>query len=236
MNYFNYFSEIEEAFIRRRGKSLLLSPLDWTLIESWQKRGIPEHIVIRSIEKIFDDIAKDPKRNPSVKSIAYCADEVERQYRDWTASQTGAASDETGEDGQNEDAKEEIVRHLVTLTAALNEAKTNTGGPLKIAVHDALAALEKLRSKIETASEFNSELNSEKIEQELTVLESAVDKALLENADKNEIEEARKSVEEHLGQYAGKMQQDVYEKTFELMLIKKLRAKAGIPAFSLFYL
>ena len=236
MNYFNYFSEIEEAFIRRRGKSLLLSPLDWTLIESWQKRGIPEHIVIRSIEKIFDDIAKDPKRNPSVKSIAYCADEVERQYRDWTASQTGATPDEIGEDGQNEDAKEEIVRHLVTLTAALNESKTNIGGPLKTAVHDALAALEKFRSKIETAAEFNNKLNSEKIEQELTVLESAVDKALLENADKNEIEEARKSVEEHLGQYAGKMQRDVYEKTFELMLIKKLRAKAGIPAFSLFYL
>ena len=41
MNYFNYFSEIEELFIRRRGRNLLLSPLDWALIESWQEREVP---------------------------------------------------------------------------------------------------------------------------------------------------------------------------------------------------
>ena len=28
-NYYNYFTEIEETFVRRRGKHLLLSPIDW---------------------------------------------------------------------------------------------------------------------------------------------------------------------------------------------------------------
>lgn len=232
MNYFNYFSEIEDTFIRRRGKSLLLSPLDWTLIESWQKRGIPQHIVIRSVEKIFDDIAKDPKRNPSIKSIAYCSDEVERQYRDWQASQAGAASDDCNQEERDEDAKDEILRHLSVLITAFDDLLKTIPEPLKPALSDALKGLEKLSSKAKSASD----LNGEKIEQELTVIESAVDRALLENAGEGELEEARKSVEEHLGQYAGKMQRDVYEKTFELMLIKKLRTKAGIPAFSLFYL
>src|SRR4051812_29211234 len=54
LNYFNYFTEIEDTFIRRRNKHLFLSPLDWALIEGWQERGIPLHIVIRSVESVFD--------------------------------------------------------------------------------------------------------------------------------------------------------------------------------------
>ena len=40
-NYFNYFTEIEEHFQRRRGSVLLLSTLDWALIETWREAGIP---------------------------------------------------------------------------------------------------------------------------------------------------------------------------------------------------
>src|SRR6202040_2450775 len=54
LNYFNYFTEIEDAFVRRRGKHLHLSPLDWALIESWKETGIPLHVALRAIEKSFD--------------------------------------------------------------------------------------------------------------------------------------------------------------------------------------
>ena len=40
-NYFNYFTEIEEQFLRRRGGGLLLTTLDWALIETWKDAGIP---------------------------------------------------------------------------------------------------------------------------------------------------------------------------------------------------
>ncbi|HEV7645925.1 MAG TPA: hypothetical protein VGO50_18445 [Pyrinomonadaceae bacterium] len=234
MNYFNYFSEIEETFIRRRGKSLLLSPLDWTLIESWQKRGIPQHIVIRSVEKIFDDIAKDPKRNPSIKSIAYCADEVERQYRDWVSSQAGGRTEgsESPEttDG-NTTGNAEIVSHLQSLTEELGAASQKADTALSSVLTATLNELEKLKQTAETAG-----ANTESIEKELTKLEAEIDKALMASAGEEELAAAKKAVEGHLGQYAGKMQQDVYEKTFELMVVKKLRENAGIPAFSLFYL
>ncbi|MEK7723812.1 MAG: hypothetical protein AAB336_05655, partial [Acidobacteriota bacterium] len=62
MNYFNYFSEIEETFIRRRGKNLFLSPLDWALMETWQEREVPIHIVLRAIEKVFDNYEKSSKK------------------------------------------------------------------------------------------------------------------------------------------------------------------------------
>jgi len=212
---------------------LLLSPLDWTLIESWQKRGIPQHIVIRSVEKIFDDIAKDPKRNPSVKSIAYCADEVERQYRDWLSSQAGAGQESEGEEKDGSSAGNvEIISHLTALIEGTDAASKKADESLQPVLSEILTSLEKLR----TNSETDSVIDSETVENELTKLETVLDKALLDSAGEPDLTEAKKAVEGHLGQYAGKMQQEVYEKTFELMVVKKLREKAGIPAFSLFYL
>ena len=50
MNYFNYFTEIEEHFQRARGTGLfLLSPVDWALIEAWKNAGIPLEAVLRAM-------------------------------------------------------------------------------------------------------------------------------------------------------------------------------------------
>jgi hypothetical protein len=54
LNYFNYFTEIEEEFVRRRGKPLMISPMDWALVETWKTAGIPLHIVLRAINQAFD--------------------------------------------------------------------------------------------------------------------------------------------------------------------------------------
>ena len=53
-NYFNYFTEIEERFQQRRGTILLLSTLDWALIEMWREAGIPLEAVLRGIDAAFD--------------------------------------------------------------------------------------------------------------------------------------------------------------------------------------
>jgi hypothetical protein len=42
LNYFNYFTEVEEHFQKARGSGLfLLSPLDWALVEAWKNGGVP---------------------------------------------------------------------------------------------------------------------------------------------------------------------------------------------------
>jgi len=53
-NYFNYFTEIEEHFQSRRGTGLILSTLDWALIETWKVAGIPLEAVLRGIDTTFD--------------------------------------------------------------------------------------------------------------------------------------------------------------------------------------
>ncbi len=74
-NYFNYFTEIEECFQRRRGGILLLSTLDWALIETWKDAGIPLQAVLRGIDAAFDRYEKRPSQR-KVNSLAYCAQEV----------------------------------------------------------------------------------------------------------------------------------------------------------------
>ena len=53
-NYFNYFTEIEERFQQRRGSLLILSTLDWALIETWREAGIPLEAVLRGVDNAFD--------------------------------------------------------------------------------------------------------------------------------------------------------------------------------------
>src|ERR1700761_4409198 len=77
-NYFNYFTEIEEHFQRRRGSLLLLSTLDWALIETWREAGIPLTAVLQGIDTAFDkhDARKGKTRVRRVNGLAYCAQEV----------------------------------------------------------------------------------------------------------------------------------------------------------------
>src|ERR671932_1113401 len=103
LNYFNYFTEIEEAFIRRRGKHLLLSPMDWALIESWKEMGVPLFVALRGIERAFDSHEAKPRRR-SVKTLLYCQEEVEAQFAEWQEAQVGAAEQKNGERALQETA------------------------------------------------------------------------------------------------------------------------------------
>src|SRR6185312_8290056 len=75
-NYFNYFTEIEEHFQRRRGSILLLSALDWALIETWKAAGIPLEAVLRGIDSAFDRYDLRASKTKKVNSLAYCSQEV----------------------------------------------------------------------------------------------------------------------------------------------------------------
>ena len=50
-NYFNYFTEIENYFWKKRGAHLLVSPLDWAIMETWQKAGVPLDAVLKGIDQ-----------------------------------------------------------------------------------------------------------------------------------------------------------------------------------------
>lgn len=236
MNYFNYFSEIEETFNRRRGKYLFLSPLDWALIESWQERGVPLHIILRGIEKVFDGVDNQPKRRRSVKSLMYCREEIEAQYEEWLERQIGKS--ETNGDGSEAAATggrenslfsdENVKAHLENAAQSLKLAQAKAAsGELRDVLARAVLRLDELEKNFSDA---------ESLEQSLGALEQLIDAALLQTADEKTLGSLKAETEKQMAQYRAKMEKEVFDRTFDLMLLKHLRETAEIPRLSLFYL
>src|SRR5436305_6940426 len=76
-NYFNYFTEIEEYFWKKRGAHLLVSPLDWAIMEAWRKAGVPLEAAFKGIDQAFESYGRSRRgAGKSLKSLAYCTDAV----------------------------------------------------------------------------------------------------------------------------------------------------------------
>ena len=226
MNYFNYYTEVEETFIRRRGKHLFLSPLDWAMIEAWQDRGIPLHIVIRSIESVFDVYDKQPAsmRTRSIKSLFYCREEIEAQYNEWLTSQTGRSS-EADDNAASTFSTKSVAEHIERSIAALKAVSMDE---LEEDVARAISRLEELSA--------NMSSDYETVDKTLGDIEKLLDRAMLTNWEPTHLKVLEKEVTGQLRGYKAEMQPDVYKNTFELMLLKRLRDEAGIRRLSLFYL
>jgi hypothetical protein len=225
LNYFNYFTEIEETFIRRRGKHLLVSPLDWALIETWQQRGVPLHVVLRGIENVFDSHDKKPNQKRTVKSLFYCKEEIEAQYAEWLERQVGKSADEeNGNNGNELFSKESVSDHLERSTEILDEKAKGATGELREALERVIHRLDELKNNYQTA---------ELLEESLEKLDRVIDQSLL-NA--FETRDLFGEVEDQMIAYREKMAPDLFSQTVNLMVVKRLREREEIPRLSLFYL
>lgn len=228
LNYYNYFSEIEELFVRRRGRNLLLSPLDWALIEQWQERGVPLHVVLSGVEKVFDGADSQPNRKRAIKSIAYCKEEIEAQYADWLERQIGKADGATAQESEPKNGfftREIVAEHLDNSISALRECKNK-------------AFCASFRSAVERLESLKANLTDDcdGAEEVLIDIENFLDAELKRCTDSAHLNRITQDVERNLSAYRSKMNQEVYEKTFDLMLLKKLREEADVPRLSLFSL
>ncbi|HEX8287325.1 MAG TPA: hypothetical protein VF556_04985 [Pyrinomonadaceae bacterium] len=228
MNYYNYFSEIEETFVRRRGRNLLLSPLDWALIETWQQRNVPLHIVLRAIEKVFDGVDEQPSRRRSVKSLMYCREEIEAQYAEWLERQAGKSEAKISSNGEGDNgvfSRESVLEHLKNSIIAINKfkEKTRSGDFTNV-----IRRLEEL--KIALSDDY------EKTEEILIEIENFLNDELKRSADAAHLTAVKKDAEKQLSGYKNKMEKEVYEQTFDLIVVKRLREDAEIPRLSLYSL
>ncbi len=243
MNYFNYFTEIEDAFIRRRAKHLLLSPLDWALIESWKEMDVPLHVALRGIEKAFDSWESKPRKR-SVKSLLYCQEEVEAQFAEWREARVGAAEEapEGGEgDASNQNAelpfsRQAILAHLERGRARLLELCTLRKQTCPDDLSDALERAAALLADLEQDFSSVSAPDAQKLEQSLSGVERMLSDAIRAGAGTTQIEAIEREVKEQLKPYRKHMEAAAYQQTFANLVLKRLREQFGIPRLSLFYL
>jgi hypothetical protein len=244
LNYFNYFTEIEDAFIRRRAKHLLLSPMDWALIESWKEMDVPLHVALRGIEKAFDSWESKPRKR-SVKSLLYCQEEVEAQFAEWRESRVGAADDpERGENGTSPAEKSEglpfsraaILDHLRRGRSRLLEVGAGRRIIRADDFSDALERAAALLADLEQDFATVASPDAQKLEVSLTGLERMLSDAIQSTASSEEIATIEGEVKEQLKPYRKHMESAVYQQTFNNLLLKRLREQFGVPRLSLFYL
>jgi hypothetical protein len=254
LNYFNYFTEVEDTFVRRRAKHLLLSSIDWALIESWKEMGIPLHVVLRGIEKAFDSWESKPRKR-SVKTLLYCQEEVEAQYAEWLEARVGAAPSEDATTNEGVDGgdvvadlsgrparpslpfpRANILAHLRTarerIIATVQQRNAAGSDDISEALARAAALLDDLEKEFATATQPDAQ----KLEVSLTGIERLLSDTLSASAPAAEVEAIGSEIKKQLRPYRGHMDAAVYEQTLNNLLLKRLREQFGVPRLSLFYL
>jgi hypothetical protein len=231
-NYFNYFTEIEDTFVRRRGKHLFLSPMDWALMETWNQQGIPLHIVLRGIERSFDSYESKPRKR-TVKSLLYCQEEVEAQYAEWTEARLGASSSDNTDEEKTPFSLDAITEHLQSNHDLLLQAAAARRPEDDLS--EAMTRVAALLSEIEQDLAAGVTLNTRMLEDSLTGFERLLNNSMFAVASAGDLEKQKTAVKEQLKPYRNHMETEVYNQTFNNLLLKRLREQFCVPRLSLFY-
>jgi hypothetical protein len=229
-NYFNYFTEIEEHFQRRRGTLLLLSTLDWALIETWKEAGIPLQAVLRGIDAAFDKYDRKLKRTRKVNSLAFCSQEVLAAAEETKEAAIGGGS-EMNEKDTGLSAVE--VSDYLTKNAALLRLAKLEGVPEQVA-REAADSLLSIAADLHTS--VPKRLHLEDVERRLTVLEEKLQAALQMCTAEIELLAIRADADRQIAAYRGKMNAAQIDQLHKQFLHKRLLELYSLPRLSLFYM
>lgn len=236
MNYFNYFTEIEDEFVRRRGKHMLVSPLDWSLIETWRQRGIPLRIALRGITQSFDTYDQQSnKLGRKVNSLLYCQPAVEEAYQQFLTSQVGSQEEETAAAEADEEAgfSMQALRDAISeWRLALQRTRDKHGSSPVFS-----EALERAAQRLDEISHEVKKPDHRYLEQldsELTLIEKLLLEAAAEAAGEERIASLMDEAGKELKSYKSKMEKEVFEQTLRNRVSQKLRTEYGLPRLSLF--
>lgn len=231
-NYFNYFTEIEEHFQRRRGGILLLSTLDWALIETWKGAGIPLEAVLRGIDAAFDRYDQRPSKSKKVNSLAYCSQEVLAAAEDMKEAAVGAVRESKPDRGFDSQEIAEFLRHCAQ---ELTAAKL----PSRPGISPQTVGEEISKTLLTMAVEIAAKplpARLEDLERRLTVLEEKFFAVLLAAVPDDEVLSVRTQADRELAPYRSKMPIAQIEQLRKQYVHKKLLEKYNLPRLSLFYL
>ena len=218
LNYFNYFTEIEEHFQRARGTGLfLLSPLDWALIETWKDAGVPLEAALRGITLAFEKWRAKKNRTRNVNGLAWCAqvvmEEAERMKDGLTDRPTAAPI-------QAPFTLDELKRHLTEAAARITLPE----------LAGARGSVEEILAQAETHY-----ANLEALEQRLAALEDKMIATARARQTDSDLYMARQELDAQLRLYRGRMTAPQLAMLEKQYLDRWLLEHCHLPRLSLFY-
>ena len=241
MNYYNYFTEIEEHFVKRRGKHLLISPMDWALIASWRDAGIPLQVALRGIDIAMDGFyAKRRRGSSKVNSLCYCHDSVMEEYAAHLESHVGESStpaETSAEDRAREDTSEpETEAVLSFLSARINEIKALSGKQYPGSTPDGIRRVLERMDEVVRNLETGSQVDSETLERDLRIIDELLIEALSSAVSAEQNLAWEKEAKKELKVYKRRLPKDTYEKIRDNFMRDKIRREFGVGELTLFHL
>jgi hypothetical protein len=220
-NYINYFTEIEEHFQRRRGSILLLSTLDWALIDTWREAGVPLAAVLRGIDAAFDkyEARQTKARMRKVNGLAWCAQAVMEAVEAMQEAAVGGAPVQGEAAGLEQ---ERITQHLHAAAATFTRAAA------------ALPALREIGNRLEQLAP--QRLANEELERHLSALEEKLFALLITRTPAEELEQMREQAACELAPYRSRMQAVQIRQIEQQFLRRRLLERYDVPRISLFYM
>ena len=234
-NYFNYFTEIEEYFWKKRGANLLVSPLDWAIMESWHQAGGSQEAALKGIDRAFESHARSRRGNRPMKSLAYCTDAVLEAAEEAQEASAGGHSASESRKKDEPFSSDALRAHFDKNRAQLEQRATSL-----------LARQPELSSRMKEAAQSLTQcsaildspaaLDLEDLERRLTVLDEKIHAALLQHAGDELLLRLRREMDGQLALYRGKMRAEQIALIEKQYLHKRLLEEFGLPRLSLFYL
>ena len=244
-NYFNYFTEIEEYFWKKRGAHLLVSPLDWAIMETWQKAGIPLDAALKGIDRAFESYQRSRRGGlgKALKSLAYCTDAVLEAAEEQQEAAAGSGANSTGAGRAARTApKEMFPREEIKTYFARNVARVRAVAE-KLAIGHAgaefslrLREIEKSLESCVVLVDTPGAVDLEDLERRLTILDDKQQALMASHVSEERMLQLRREMDGQLAAYRRKMKAEQLALVEKQYIQKRLLEEFGLPRLSLFYL
>ena len=247
-NYFNYFTEIEEYFWKKRGAHLLVSPLDWAIMETWQKAGIPLDAALKGIDRAFESYQRSRRGGlgKPLKSLAYCTDAVLEAAEEQREAAAGSGSNSTGATGaaratraapkemfSREEIKAYFERNVDRVQAVAKKlALDQAGVEFSSRLREIAKSLESSMVLLDTPGS----LDLEDLERRLTILDDKQQALMASHVNEERMLQLRREMDGQLAAYRKKMKAEQLALVEKQYIQKRLLEEFGLPRLSLFYL
>ncbi len=234
-NYFNYFTEIEEYFWKKRGAHLLVSPLDWAIMEAWQKAGVPLEAALKGIDKAVESYQRSRRgAGKPLKSLAYCTDAVLEAAEEQQESAAGAQPN-AKKAATEPFSRDELGIFLRKNIVALEKAAERVAEAQPELIPLLKKSAESLGSSLELLNAPGT-LDLEDLERRMTVLDEKIHAGLLSHAREELTLRIRREVDSQLAAYRRKMKAEQLALVEKQYLQKRLLEEYRLPRMSLYYL
>jgi hypothetical protein len=233
-NYFNYFTEIEEYFWKKRGAHLLVSPLDWAIMETWQRAGVPLEAALKGIDRAFESYGRSRRgAGKPLKSLAYCTDAVLQVAEEGLEAAAGSAP-KNGREAKEVFPREELKAYLAkNADMVATAAEKIAGGRPEMA-----ARLAEIAGSVKASSlllDSPAKVDLEDLERRLTVLDDKISALLMTHATEELMMRIRREVDGQLSAYRRKMKAEQLALVEKKYTQKRLLEEFGLPRLSLYY-